>query len=165
MELGMGQCQLAAIRQWTLSEGTGLLASRVSPLPYVLNNLGSYTTWLGMFRPTAFRRCSCLCQTGWMTRIEAYTLCSIGDLYAELNEETAAQDAYRQTQSIARKVNDHYLLFYANLVEAAQARRMGEIQRSNDLLNVCHTMAGEDQSDFEIGQWTEASLISRKILF
>jgi LuxR family transcriptional regulator, maltose regulon positive regulatory protein len=159
MELGMGLMSAGSYRQAMDNYQKALdywrSARNISRLPYVLNNLGVLYYLAGEYIQAnrLFEDALAYARQAGMTRIEAYTLCSIGDLYAELNEEAAAQDAYRQSQSIARKVNDRYLLFYANLVEAAQARRMGELTRSNALLNVCRLMAGEDQSDFEMGQW------------
>ena len=159
MELGMGLMSAGSYRQAMDHYEKALdywrSARNISRLPYVLNNLGVLYHLAGEYIQAnrLFEDALAYARQAGMTRIEAYILCSIGDLYAELNEEAAAQDAYRQSQSIARKVNDRFLLFYANLVEAAQARRMGELTRSNALLNVCRLMAGEDQSDFEMGQW------------
>ena len=159
MELGMGLMAAGSYRQAMEHYEKALeywrAGRNISRLPYVLNNLGVLHHLAGEYIQAnrLFEDALSYARQAKMTRVEAYTLCSIGDLYAELIEESAAQDAYRQAQSIARKVNDRYLLFYANLVEAAQARRMGEMARSNELLNLCRLMAGEDQSDFEMGQW------------
>jgi LuxR family maltose regulon positive regulatory protein len=159
MELGMGLMAAGSYRQAMEHYEKALnywrTARNISRLPYVLNNLGVLYQLAGEYIQAnrLFEDALAYARQVGITRVEAYILCSIGDLYAELSEEAAAQDAYRQAQSIARKVNDRYLLFYANLVEAAQARRMGEVTRSNELLNICRLMAGEDQSDFEVGQW------------
>jgi DNA-binding SARP family transcriptional activator/predicted negative regulator of RcsB-dependent stress response len=159
MELGMGLMSTGSYRQAMEHYEKALnywrSARNTSRLPYVLNNLGVLYHLVGEYIQSnrLFEDALAYARQAGMPRIEAYILCSIGDLYAELGEEAAAQDAYRQAQMIARKINDHYLLFYANLVEAAQARRMGDIKRSHDLLNICLKMAAEDQSDFEMGQW------------
>jgi len=159
MELGMCLMSTGSYRQAMEHYEKALTywrsARNTSRLPYVLNNLGVLYHLAGEYIQSnrVFEEALAYARQAGMPRVEAYILCSIGDLYVELNEEAAARDAYHQTQAIARKVNDHYLLFYANLVEAAQARRMGELKRSNELLQTCLMMAYEDQSDFEMGQW------------
>jgi LuxR family maltose regulon positive regulatory protein len=167
MELGMCWMAMGSYRQ-ALEHYEKALSywrsvNNTSRLPYVLNNLGVLYHLIGDYLHSnrLFDDALVFARQAGMSRVEAYTLCSIGDLYVELGEEAAAQDAYQQAQVIARKVNDHYLMFYAYLVEASQARRLGELKRSNDLLQTCLTMACEDQSDFELGQWhLEAGLTS-----
>lgn len=167
MELGMCWMARGSYRQAEEHYEKALMywrsVNNTSRLPYVLNNLGVLYHLTGEYIQSnrLFDDALVFARQAGMSRVEAYTLCSIGDLYVELNEEAAARDAYQQAQMIARKVNDHYLLFYASLVEASQARRMGELKRSNELLQSCLTMACEDQSDFELGQWhLEAGLTS-----
>lgn len=159
MELGMCWMAMGSYRQ-ALEHYEKALSywrsvNNTSRLPYVLNNMGVMYHLIGDYLQSnrLFDDALVYARQAGMSRVEAYTLCSIGDLYVELGEEAAAQDAYQQAQVIAQKVNDHYLMFYAYLVEAAQARRLGELKRSNDLLQTCLTMACEDQSDFELGQW------------
>jgi ATP/maltotriose-dependent transcriptional regulator MalT/DNA-binding SARP family transcriptional activator len=159
MELGMCWMAMGSYRQ-ALEHYEKALSywrsvNNTSRLPYVLNNMGVMYHLIGDYLQSnrLFDDALVFARQAGMSRVEAYTLCSIGDLYVELGEEAAARDAYQQAQLIAQKVNDHYLMFYAYLVEAAQARRLGELKRSNDLLQTCLTMACEDQSDFELGQW------------
>ena len=159
MELGMCLMSTGSYRQAMEYYEKALnywRSARNTPrLPYVLNNLGVLNHLTGEYIQSnrLFEEALTYARQSGLPRVEAYILCSIGDLYVELNEETAARDAYNQTQVIARKINDHYLLFYANLVEASQARRLGELKRSNELLQTCLTMACEDRSDFEMSQW------------
>ncbi len=86
-------------------------------------------------------------------RVQALTLSSLGDLYADVEAPAAALDAYRQARDQAQRIDYRFLLFYLDVAEAAVHRRLGEISRARVLLESAHRGAQRSGSTFENGLW------------
>ena len=95
---------------------------------------------------------ACARQVGY-ARAEAFTLCSIGDLYADLDARDAALDAYRQARQIAGRIEERYALLYVDLAEAALARSKGDMAQARQLLDSARQLGQESGSGFEQGLW------------
>jgi LuxR family transcriptional regulator, maltose regulon positive regulatory protein len=88
-------------------------------------------------------------RAGGSARLEAYTLTSIGDLYQELDAFNETQEAYRQAREIAKSINDGYLRFYLDLMEARLKLTLSEPETAEALLHAAEGMATERGSRYE----------------
>ena len=59
-------------------------------------------------------------------RIEAYSLASLGDLYRDIEAFSEAIDVYHQSERIARKIRDYFLLFYIDMAKTNLAILKGD---------------------------------------
>jgi ATP/maltotriose-dependent transcriptional regulator MalT/DNA-binding SARP family transcriptional activator len=82
-------------------------------------------------------------------RFEAIVLCSIGDLYTDLDALEAAKPAYHQAREIVRRIDDHFLLFYLDLAEAILTRLQGTPAKAYNLLHAAKQLAQDSNSDYE----------------
>lgn len=133
MELGLASMSAGHYRQ-ALAEyeqafahwqATGNLIGQANLLNNrgVLHHLmGDYLEALASFEAALV----CARQSGY-ARMEAYVLCGIGELYADLDAVEAPLDAYRRAREIARRIDYRFLLFYLDLAEAALYRRSGDL--------------------------------------
>ena len=122
---------------------------------YLINNLAILHHLQGEYERAAelFSDGLALAKFHGMKRMEAYILCGIGDLYADLDAVEAAVDAYEHTRSFAEENEDLFLLTYLNLMEAGQARNMGEIEKARRLLKSTEKLVQESASEYETGLW------------
>jgi LuxR family maltose regulon positive regulatory protein len=120
---------------------------------YLLNNLAILHHLQGEYEraATLFSDGLDIAKFHGMGRMEAYILCGIGDLYADLDVVDAALEAYEHTRAFAEQNEDIFLRAYLNLVEAAQARNVGDIAYARRLLSATHKLVQESSSDFETG--------------
>ena len=121
----------------------------------LLNNLGVLHDLMGNYVKAAsvFEDALALTKQNKFTRMEAYILCSVGDLYMELDASDAAMEAYQRAWGIARQVDDRFLLFYVSLTQAAQAREMGELEHAQKYLESAEELCKSGNSLYEQGLW------------
>ncbi|HEX9018702.1 MAG TPA: BTAD domain-containing putative transcriptional regulator [Anaerolineaceae bacterium] len=115
------------------------------------NNLGvlQHTNGDYVTATASFERAIHYAKVGGAPRLEAYALTSIGDLYQELEAIQETQDAYRQARELALRVQDGYLIFYLNLVEARLKQTLNEIDDAATLLRDAQAMAEKRGSQYE----------------
>jgi LuxR family maltose regulon positive regulatory protein len=63
------------------------------------------------------------------TRVEAYLVTGIADLYAELQADEQAEKAYEKAAAIADQTQEHYLQVYINVKAATLAGQRGNFER------------------------------------
>jgi DNA-binding SARP family transcriptional activator/tetratricopeptide (TPR) repeat protein len=117
----------------------------------VLNNLGVLQHLRGHYEGAAvsFEKAIQYARIGGYARLEAYALTSIGDLYRDLDAAEESQEAYHQARPIALRVNDRFLIFYLDLVEAALSRLLGQPARAERLVEIAAQAAEKSGSQFQ----------------
>ena len=123
----------------------------------VLNNLGFlYHNIMGEYEKanlsmqeglTCANRCRYL-------QTEALIAISMGDLYTELEEFEGAHHSYEQAESIAREIDDRFLLNYLPLAEASLAILQGDTDQAERLLTEVRPAIDASTSQYELGLWS-----------
>lgn len=111
----------------------------------LLNNLGVFYHHTGDFEKSALALDDAVRyarQVGFR-KLEAYGLTSLGDLYADLDARQPAKQAYEQAYEVARRIQDRYLCFYLDLARVSLARKDGDFDRANHLLEQAWPKADE----------------------
>ncbi len=85
------------------------------------------------------------------TRIQAYSLASLGDIYIELDAFDAAREAYHQAREISLKLENRFLLFYITLSDAKISFKMGELTQAEERLKQAKKLIHVEHSIFEQG--------------
>ncbi|OGN95081.1 MAG: hypothetical protein A2Z71_11075, partial [Chloroflexi bacterium RBG_13_50_21] len=130
---------------------------------FVLNNLGSLHHLAGNYTEAAklFEQALTLARGNGILRSEAYLLFNLGNLYADLEANDSARDAYQKTREACHRLDDHFLLFNVDLAESTLARREGKFSRSNAYLLSAREMVEKSHSGFENSLWSlEAGSVS-----
>ncbi len=122
---------------------------------HLLNNLSVLHHLLGDYERAAvsFSDGLAIAKNNGMRRMEAYILCGIGDIYADLGASDAALEAYDHARAFAVENEDNFLLVYLDLMEAAQARNNGNIPLTRRLLSSAEGFVNKSSSVFETGLW------------
>jgi ATP/maltotriose-dependent transcriptional regulator MalT/two-component SAPR family response regulator len=122
---------------------------------FVLNNLGSLHHLAGDYIEAAelFEQALTLARSNAILRSEAYLLFNLGNLYADLEANDSARDAYQKTRDACHRLDDHFLLLNVDLAESALARREGKYSRSNAYLLSAKKMVEKSNSGFEKSLW------------
>lgn len=119
----------------------------------LLNNLGVLQHLKGSYEQAAVsleEAANCAEQSGY-TRMRAAALAGLGDLYADLDAPDAALAAYREARETARRVDERFVLFYVDLVEADVVRSKGDLAQASDLLASAAQRARASGSEYERG--------------
>jgi ATP/maltotriose-dependent transcriptional regulator MalT len=122
---------------------------------FVLNNLGSLHHLSGNYIEAAklFEQALTLARSNGILRSEAYLLFNLGNLYADLEANDSARDAYQKTREACLTLEDHYLLLNIELAESSLARREGKLSRANVYLITANELVQKSQSSFEQSLW------------
>ncbi len=122
---------------------------------YVLNNLGILHQLSGNYIEAAklFEQALALARSNGILRSEAYLLFNLGSIYADLEANDSARDAFQKTRDACKALNDHFLLLNIDLLESALARRSGELRRANAYLQSAHQLVLVSHSGFEKSLW------------
>ncbi|HSM54565.1 MAG TPA: tetratricopeptide repeat protein [Candidatus Sulfomarinibacteraceae bacterium] len=126
-------------------------------LATVLNNLGVVNHLTGQYEE-AWEQLSealeCARRSGY-TRKEAVILASIGDLYADLDIEEAARDAYYQARELAERVQDRFLCLYLTLAQAGLALKEEDFALADYLLQTGRDLTNRE-APFEMALYQQA---------
>jgi ATP/maltotriose-dependent transcriptional regulator MalT/two-component SAPR family response regulator len=123
---------------------------------FVLNNLGSLHHLAGNYIEAAklFEQALTLARSNGILRSEAYLLFNLGNLYADLEANDSARDAFQKTREACKTLDDHFLLLNVDLAESALARREGKYSRANAYLVSAKEMVQKSHSGFENSLWS-----------
>lgn len=158
------EAETAYTRALDFYQATGNLVWQAN----LYNNLGvlQQTTGDYVAATSSFERAIHYAKVGGSPRLEAYALTSIGDLYQELDANQEALEAYRQGREVGQRVQDGYLLFYINLVEARLRQNLNDLGRVRELLRVAQKMANEFGSQYEqnlcLMEWGRCKLAEKQ---
>lgn len=89
-------------------------------------------------------------QSGY-TRIEAYSLCGVGDIFTDLEALDAADSAYTLALQPAIQADDQFLRLYLELVKARQARLKENFSQAETLLDYATQLAPKTDNSYEAG--------------
>ncbi|OGO26258.1 MAG: hypothetical protein A2136_09350 [Chloroflexi bacterium RBG_16_54_11] len=122
---------------------------------FVLNNLGSLHHLSGNYIEAAqlFEQALVLARNNGILRSEAYLLFNLGNLYADLEANDSAKDAFEKTRETCLKLDDHYLLLNVELAESALARREGNLSHAAIHLRAAEELVQKSHSTFEQSLW------------
>ena len=130
---------------------------------FVLNNLGSLHHLAGNYIEAAqlFEQALILARSNGILRSEAYLLFNLGNLYADLEANDSAREAFQKTRDACQKLDDHFLLLNVDLAESGLARREGKYPQANAYLLSAKELVEKSQSGFENSLWSmEAGSLS-----
>jgi ATP/maltotriose-dependent transcriptional regulator MalT/two-component SAPR family response regulator len=157
MELGVacraaGNCD-AALQYYQKALSLWKKESNLSWQSNLLNNMGVLYHFQGEYEQAVKsleEGLACARRSGY-ARMEALNLASLGDVYADLDELDAAQQAYQLAHSIASHSDDSFLNRYLTLKEAGLARARGEYSLAASLLDLIRVPITGGTSNYEKG--------------
>jgi LuxR family maltose regulon positive regulatory protein len=130
---------------------------------FVMNNLGSLHHLSGNYIEAAklFEQALILARSNGTLRSEAYLLFNLGNLYADLEANDSARDAFEKTRKACQTLDDHFLLLNVDLAESSLARREGKYSHASAYLRSAEKLVQKSQSNFEKSIWSmEAGSLS-----
>jgi ATP/maltotriose-dependent transcriptional regulator MalT/two-component SAPR family response regulator len=115
------------------------------------NNLGVLQQLQGDYEAAviSFDKAIQYARVGGYTRLEAYSLAGIGDLYRDLDTVHEAIEAYHQARLIALRLNDRFMLFYLDVQEACIARLQGYTEKVQAMLESAQVLADQSSSSYQ----------------
>ncbi|MEA3325836.1 MAG: tetratricopeptide repeat protein [Chloroflexota bacterium] len=118
----------------------------------LLNNLGVLLQLRGDYEAAAknFEKAIEYARISNSPQAEGLSLSSLGDLYRDLDAFREAVDVYKQAQSIAKQLDDRFLLFYLDLAEGALERISGDLPKAKFLLQTAESKASNSESAYMI---------------
>ena len=135
----------AALNYWQQTGGLVRMAVVLNNLGVLNHARGNYLEAASSFENAVQTALRC----GSM-QTEMLALASLGDLYADLQADQAALDAYRQARQGAQRLSDHFLLFHLDLGEALIfARLYGPAGGAAQLLETARRSLDRSRSDVE----------------
>ncbi|MGB0387501.1 MAG: tetratricopeptide repeat protein [Ardenticatenaceae bacterium] len=155
LELGMAEMYaghyVKGLNHYTRALSYWEMTDNAESLANVLNNLAVLHQLRGNYEMAiiTLERALAQAREAGSRRMEAYILCSIGDLYVEFDALAPAQEAYRQSRDPAQRNNDRFLLFYLLLAEAGLRHMQGRLQQAGYLLEEAVRLTSESGSVFE----------------
>jgi ATP/maltotriose-dependent transcriptional regulator MalT/DNA-binding SARP family transcriptional activator len=119
----------------------------------LLNNLGVLYYLMGDYEQAGliFEEALTYAKQSDYSRMEAFILCGIGDLYADLEAGDPALDAYDQSRVIALRENNRFLLLYIDLAVADEYRKRGELEQSQNYIYNAEIYNQDNGSPYEKG--------------
>ncbi|MEZ4634316.1 MAG: BTAD domain-containing putative transcriptional regulator [Caldilineaceae bacterium] len=120
---------------------------------YVLNNVGVLNHLQGDYLNALDRLFESLelCKRIALSRMEAYTLASIGDLYADLDLPRIATEFYERAYPLARSLNERFLLLHINLSMLLSSLPSDRQQDAGIYLEAASRLIADETSPFESG--------------
>ncbi len=91
----------------------------------------------------------CAKQSGYYARMEALILISMGDVYAEVEDFTLAQQHYQKGSEIAQEIGDRFLLNYLSLARAHLSLQQLDLDKTKRLLNEANRLISSQASQYE----------------
>ncbi|MBG0785850.1 MAG: tetratricopeptide repeat protein [Anaerolineaceae bacterium] len=116
------------------------------------NNLGMLQHLRGDYESGAknFEKAIEYARISNLPRSEANSLTSLGDLYRDLDAAPEALDVYRQAQTLAKQLNDGFLLYYLDLAEGVLRRISGESTKAKIAFEAAEKKVVEISSEYNI---------------
>ena len=120
-------------------------------LSNLLNNLGVLQQKMGDYEnaSVSFEQALDFARSSGYARMEAYVLTGIGDIYAELQADEQASQAYQMATAIADRTEEHFLQVYINVQAAALAGQRGDINRGYQLIQQAQQLIKSESSEME----------------
>lgn len=114
------------------------------------NNLGVLQQLRGDYESAAknFEQAIEYARISSSPRAESNSLTSLGDLYRDLDAYQESLDVYKQAESIAKQLNDAFLLFYLDLAEGVLYRMSGNHVKSKHAFDAAEKKVAESESAF-----------------
>ena len=160
LELGMC-CQYMGDTAQAVSHNESALAywqsvRNTTRQSFVLNNLGSLHHLAGNYVEAAklYEQALILARSNNIIRSEAYLLFNLGNIYADLEANDSARDAFQKTCDACQKLDDHFLLLNIDLAEANICRREAKFARAHAYLTSARQLVDKSQSGFENSLWS-----------
>jgi len=116
----------------------------------LLNNLGVIQQLRGDYEMAAgnFEKAIEFSRISNSPRAEGICLTSLGDLYSTLDAYQEALDVYKQAESIAKQLNDGFLLFYLDLAEGVLNRISEDYPKAKISFEAAGLKATESESAY-----------------
>jgi LuxR family maltose regulon positive regulatory protein len=93
----------------------------------------------------------CAKQSGYYARMEALILISMGDVYAEVEDFTLAQQHYQKGSELAQEIGDRFLLNYLSLAQVHLSLQQMDLDKTKRFLNEANRMISSQASQYEEG--------------
>ena len=116
----------------------------------LLNNLGVLQQQRGDYEKAAenFEKAIEYARISNAPQAEALSLTSLGDLYRDLDAAQEALNVYKEAQSIAKQLNNGFLLFYLDLAEGVLNRLAGDLPKAKLMFETAEKKASESESAY-----------------
>ncbi len=150
--MGMGRYQEAADHFEQVAERWRSLHNLLG-MANVLNNLGVLCHLRGNYQEALahfIEALECARRCGYR-RIEAYTLASIGDLFADLRMAQIADEFYEKAYPIAKSINERFLLLHLNISLLLMSLPQNRHQDAVMFLDAAGRLLAAETSPFEHG--------------
>ncbi|MDO9084753.1 MAG: tetratricopeptide repeat protein [Anaerolineaceae bacterium] len=120
-------------------------------LSNILNNLGVLQQLMGNFIEAnhSFEEGLKFARSCGYARMEAYLLTGLGDIYAEIQADEQAAQAYYLAEDIAESVQEHFLQIYIKVQKAALAGHSNDIEGAYIFLNQAQDLVGTKREGME----------------
>lgn len=117
----------------------------------LLNNLGVLQQIMGDYEEASLSFTQGLeyARSSGYTRIEAYVLTGIGDMYTELQADEQAAEAFNLAAGIADRINEHFLRVYIGTRSAALAGLRGDTNHGYQILQQTRNLITSQDSEME----------------
>ncbi|MHB8933660.1 MAG: BTAD domain-containing putative transcriptional regulator, partial [Bellilinea sp.] len=118
----------------------------------LLNNLGVLHFLVGDYEKALneLERSIQYAHLGGYQRLEAYALTSMGDLFRSLKLIHEAEEVYQKARDIDRQIDDQFLHFYLQYIEAELALIRKSIKKANNAITLASEIAKKAGSPYEI---------------
>jgi LuxR family maltose regulon positive regulatory protein len=119
----------------------------------LLNNLGVLRQLQGEYEKAtlAFEEGLICAQRSAYTRMEALITVGLGDLFTELEDFEAAQLNYHHAESLAREMNDRFLLYYLAMAQTISTLLQNKAAEAHQLVNDAAELIQSSDSFYEKG--------------
>lgn len=120
-------------------------------LSNVFNNLGVLYQMMGEYEQAsqAFEDGLEYARSSGYSRMEGYLLTGIGDIYAELQADDQAIEAYQMASKIADRTQERFLQVYLMVQSAAMAGYHRRFEEGYKLIKLGRDLSGDNGSDIE----------------
>jgi LuxR family transcriptional regulator, maltose regulon positive regulatory protein len=139
-------CYEAALKIFEMEEN-------IFAMPAVLNDLGYLHYLKGEYKQAVEilgNAIHYLKQSGY-SKMEAFVLVTLGDLYVNLNAYKAASEAYGLAREISTQTSDRLVMLYLKLAEANLAGLRGKPLEVKQLLDEAEILVEHSKSSYEEG--------------
>ncbi|MCC6146364.1 MAG: tetratricopeptide repeat protein [Anaerolineaceae bacterium] len=134
---------LAALEYWETVNNTSWLSNIMNNLGVLQHLMGDYRAAMDIFeRALGYARTS-------NSRLEAFILTGIGDIYGELEAVEEAEKAYQQAKLITQSIEENFLQVYIHVQNAALLSSTGDHRSAYRLLEEARRIANLDGQALE----------------